>query len=192
MIKNIKQSIIAAQTGEQGKSFKVVAERVKELSLRVIQSTGEISELIAAVQTESGNAVSAIEDSNKSVATGASWVPGRKNLRWIADAASAQTMTSPEFKCTLQKIEARDNDRLAHVKIEAVKMITEQNYKVAEAARNLGIADNQLRRWKDKYAEIDDDTDNEELKHLRAENKRLRMERDILKKATAFFAKENS
>jgi len=75
-------------------------------------------------------------------------------------------------------------------KIEAVKLVTEQNYKVSEAARNLGIADNLLRRWKDKYAEIDDDTDNEELKHLRAENKRLRMERDILKKATAFFANE--
>ena len=75
-------------------------------------------------------------------------------------------------------------------KIEAVKLVTEQNYKVAEAARNLGIADNLLRRWKDKYAENSDDTENEELKHLRAENKRLRMERDILKKATAFFASE--
>ena len=77
-------------------------------------------------------------------------------------------------------------------KIEAVKMVTEQNTKVAEAARNLGIADNLLRRWMDKYSEIDDATENEELKHLRAENKRLRMERDILKKATAFFANEKN
>jgi transposase len=77
-------------------------------------------------------------------------------------------------------------------KIEAVKLVTDQKYKVAEAARNLGVADGQLRRWIDKYADIEDATENEELKHLRAENRRLRMERDILKKATAFFASEKN
>ncbi len=77
-------------------------------------------------------------------------------------------------------------------KIEAVKLVTEQDYKVAEAARNLGIADNLLRRWMDKYAKIDEATSNEELNRLRAEIKRLRMERDILKKATAFFANEKN
>ncbi len=77
-------------------------------------------------------------------------------------------------------------------KIEAVKLVTEQKYKVSEAARNLGVADNLLRRWMDKYAEIEDATENEELKRLRAEVKRLRMERDILKKATAFFASEKN
>ena len=77
-------------------------------------------------------------------------------------------------------------------KIEAVKLVTEQKYKVAEAARNLGVAGNLLRRWIDKYSEIDDATENEELKRLRAEVKRLRMERDILKKATAFFASEKN
>ncbi|WP_339910567.1 IS3 family transposase [Symmachiella dynata] len=68
-------------------------------------------------------------------------------------------------------------------KIEAVKLVTEQKYKVAEAARNLGVADGQLRRWMDKYSEIEDATENEELKRLRAEVKRLRMERDIPKKS---------
>ena len=77
-------------------------------------------------------------------------------------------------------------------KIEAVKMVTDQGYKVAEAARSLGIQVNLLHRWKDKFSEQVDDTDNEELKHLRAENKRLRMERDILKKATVFFASEKN
>ncbi len=70
-------------------------------------------------------------------------------------------------------------------KNEAVKLVTEQGEKVAQAARNLGIADGQLRRWIDKYSEIDDATQNEELNRLRAEVKQLRMERDILKKATA-------
>lgn len=77
-------------------------------------------------------------------------------------------------------------------KIEAVKMVTDQGYKVAEAARSLDIQVNLLHRWKDKFFQQEDDTENEELKHLRAENKRLRMERDILKKATVFFASEKN
>jgi transposase len=81
-------------------------------------------------------------------------------------------------------------------KREAVKLVTEQGYSVAEAARNLGIHVNLLRTWKQKFGreatEEQDLTEDErmELARLRAENKRLRMERDILKKATAFFASE--
>ena len=82
-------------------------------------------------------------------------------------------------------------------KREAVRLVTEEGYSVAEAARSLGIHGGLLQKWKQKYAEepradsLSDD-DREELARLRAENKRLRMERDILKKATAFFANEKS
>lgn len=80
-------------------------------------------------------------------------------------------------------------------KQEAVKLVTDQGYSVAEAARNLGLHENLLRTWKKKSeAETNDSELSEEermeLARLRAENKRLRMERDILKKATAFFANE--
>ena len=85
-------------------------------------------------------------------------------------------------------------------KIDAVKLVTEQGYNVSEAARNLGIHHTSLRRWK-KQLETDDDhafsdkghmiPEKEELYRLRKENKRLRMERDILKKAAAFFANES-
>ena len=84
-------------------------------------------------------------------------------------------------------------------KEEAVKLITNQGYSFAEAGRNLGVNPNQLSRWK---REIESDTGSElspanavsvqaELKRLRKENKRLRMEREILKKAAVFFAKES-
>ncbi len=80
-------------------------------------------------------------------------------------------------------------------KREAVKLVTEQRYSLAEAARNLGVHANLLRTWKRKIAAADEQyeaglTEDErmELASLRAENKRLRMERDILKKVTAFFA----
>jgi transposase len=85
-------------------------------------------------------------------------------------------------------------------KIDAVKLVTEQGYKVSEAARSLGIHHTSLRHWKKQF-ETDGNqsfpgkgyisTEKEELYRLRKENKRLRMEREILKKATAFFANES-
>ena len=84
-------------------------------------------------------------------------------------------------------------------KLDAIALVTDQGYSRAEAARNLGISATQLGRWL-KEAENDDGhafrgngkltPEQLELRRLKAENKRLMMERDILKKATAFFAKE--
>ena len=82
-------------------------------------------------------------------------------------------------------------------KTEAVKLVTDEGYSVAEAARNLGVHVNLLRNWKQKLSaesEVQELTEDQrmELARLKAENKRLRMERDILKKATAFFANEKN
>jgi transposase len=85
-------------------------------------------------------------------------------------------------------------------KVEAVKLVTEQGRSFAEAAASLGIAESLLRKWnKDLDAQGDQAFPGQghlpaledELRRLRAENKRLHWERDILKKATAFFAKES-
>jgi transposase len=86
-------------------------------------------------------------------------------------------------------------------KIDAVKLVTEQGYRVSEAARNLGLHHSSLRRWK-KELETDGNqafpgkgnmtSEKEELYRLHKENKQLKMEREILKKAAAFFAKELS
>jgi transposase len=84
-------------------------------------------------------------------------------------------------------------------KVEAVKLITEKGYSVAEAARSLDIGETLLRSWKLAFDKEGDrafpgngnlPAIEEELRQLRADNKRLLMERDILKKATAFFARE--
>lgn len=84
-------------------------------------------------------------------------------------------------------------------KLAAVKLITEQDYSVAEAARRLGISANLLHVWKKALQGAGEHAFpgrgqfpplEEEVRRLRAENKRLQMERDILKKATAFFASE--
>src|SRR4051812_41244261 len=84
-------------------------------------------------------------------------------------------------------------------KIEAVKLVTEKGQSVAEAARSLGIGETLLRSWKIAFQDLGAQAFpgngclpavEEELRRLRAENKRLRQEREILKKAAAFFARE--
>jgi transposase len=87
-------------------------------------------------------------------------------------------------------------------KLEAVKLITEKGYSVAEAGRSLDIGETLLRSWKQALEKEGEQGEQafpghgkltpleEELRQLRADNKRLQIERDILKKATAFFAKD--
>jgi transposase len=83
-------------------------------------------------------------------------------------------------------------------KEEAVKLVTERGYTNVEAARSLGIHPNLLRTWRHKQEAQQNgvksmtETEEEELRRLREENRRLRMERDILKKATVFFANERN
>jgi transposase len=80
-------------------------------------------------------------------------------------------------------------------KRDAVALVTEQGYKPSEAARSLGIGDNMIRRWRREFEEeaagsrLNSD-EREELKRLRKEVRLLRMEKEILKKASAYFAKE--
>lgn len=80
-------------------------------------------------------------------------------------------------------------------KREAVSLITEQQYSVAEAAATVGTSRKNLQRWKQALAaeakgERLAPDERAELHRLRRENKQLQMEREILKKASAFFAKE--
>ncbi len=83
---------------------------------------------------------------------------------------------------------ARRRNYTREFKVEAVKLVTEQGYSVAEAARSLGIGENLLRNWKQALQDQGDQAFpgngklpavEEELRRLRAENKRLQMERDI-------------
>ena len=84
-------------------------------------------------------------------------------------------------------------------KQEAVKLVKEGGVKLSQAARDLDICETSLRRWVQQYdidhgegaAESFTTKEKEELRRLRQEVRTLKMEREILKKATAFFAKEN-
>jgi transposase len=100
---------------------------------------------------------------------------------WRSSMARTRRTYTPEFKA------------------EAVKLVTQQGYSVAEAARTLGLNENLIRNWKQTLETQGEHAFpgrgklspfEEENRRLRAENKRLLGERDILKKAAAFFARE--
>ena len=83
-------------------------------------------------------------------------------------------------------------------KQEAVSLVMDQGYSCAEAGRSLGIRGSLIGRWK-RDLESGDSTfqghgkltpDRQRIRELETENRRLKMEKDILKKATAFFVQE--
>jgi len=83
-------------------------------------------------------------------------------------------------------------------KAEAVQFVISSGQPVAEVARNLGIVEGTLGNWVAKARENGQVTEPElnvseraELQRLRKENQTLKMERDFLKKATAFFASQH-
>lgn len=81
-------------------------------------------------------------------------------------------------------------------KLEAVKQVTERGYSIPDVARQLGITVKSLYDWKAKYGDQSgqyqkDKTIEAENRALKAELKRVTMERDILKEAAAFFAVES-
>ena len=82
----------------------------------------------------------------------------------------------------------------------AVKLAVENNQSKAATARELGINVNTLHTWIQKYHQVDQKAPKQiddmhlydQLKVLRKENQRLKEERDILKKAAAYFASHQS
>lgn len=85
-------------------------------------------------------------------------------------------------------------------KLKAVKLVKERGVSVAQAARYLDVHENVLRKWV-REAALDPQQafpgqgvmkpEQAELERLRKENAKLHMERDLLKKAAACFAKES-
>lgn len=84
-------------------------------------------------------------------------------------------------------------------KISAVKLVLERNQSALSVARDLGISVNSLHNWKKKYLEDQENSfpghgrlkpADEELRKIKRELETVKMERDILKKAIAYFAKE--
>ena len=85
-------------------------------------------------------------------------------------------------------------------KLDAISLVLDQGFTIAEAARSLGIRASMLGRWT-KESQVDNNDQafrgnrkltpgQEEIRRLKIENKQLKLERQILKEAAVFFAKE--
>jgi transposase len=84
-------------------------------------------------------------------------------------------------------------------KVEAVKLVRERGMSAAQAARDLDVHENVLRKWVKEFGSDPLQAfpghgqmkpEQQEIERLKREVNKLRAERDILKKAAAFFAKE--
>ncbi len=83
-------------------------------------------------------------------------------------------------------------------KAEVVRMLLTSGKPLAHVARELGVNESVLYRWRQAHKEADEagstpsklKAEREELQRLRQENERLRQERDFLRSAAAYFAKE--
>lgn len=78
-------------------------------------------------------------------------------------------------------------------KRDAVAQITDRGYPVAEVSKRLGVSQHSLYAWRRKFSKPLDSTDGDqatEIRRLKKELTRVIEERDILKKATAYFAKD--
>ena len=97
----------------------------------------------------------------------------------------------------------KKEDRVKYTKEfkqDAINMVIDQGYSANEAGKRLGIGQSNVSRWVREYrADQKDLVEGEiprkeleaEIRRLKKENQRLQMEREILKKAAAFFAKES-
>jgi len=81
-------------------------------------------------------------------------------------------------------------------KIEAVKQVTERGHVVADVAVRLGVSQHSLYKWIKQFGvpeakRAEARSQQEEIRQLKSELRRVTEERDILKKAAAYFAKES-
>jgi len=83
-------------------------------------------------------------------------------------------------------------------KEEAVKLVAEAGVLVRQAAKDLGIGQSTLQKWVGQFKKANqvlapiDLNQREELKRLQADNHKLRLERDLLKRASVFFATDRT
>ncbi len=125
----LNAAIIAAQAGEHGKGFAVVADEIKELAERSGVSTKEIANLIKTIQSESRNAISAVEQGNANVDQGVKVsVDAEKALKQILESAKKST--------NMMRSIARATEEQAR----GSKQVTDTINQIAETVQQIAVA----------------------------------------------------
>ncbi len=125
----LNAAIIAAQAGDHGKGFAVVADEIKELAERSGVSTKEIAELIKAIQSESRNAIAAVEQGNANVDEG---------VEVVADAETAlsKILESSKKSTNMMRSIARATEEQAR----GSKQVTDAIGRIAETVQQIAAA----------------------------------------------------
>lgn len=146
----LNAAIIAAQAGERGRSFGVVADEIKKLSDRTTVSTKEIRELIAAVQSETQRAVAVMEVEGESVEEGVNlaFQAGQALEKIQRSAQKSSDMANNIASATTQQ--AMSSKRVT----EAVSAIAERVAQISAALREQARGADQITRTTGEMREI--------------------------------------
>ncbi len=130
----LNAAIIAAQAGEQGRAFSVVADEIKDLADRVLASTKEIGGLIRAVQDESENAIGAIEAGSNSVMSGVDLsAEAGRTLEEITDASRESGTRIAEIVTSVQ-----EQSRAASHVVGLMERVRESAERIASSGQDQG------------------------------------------------------
>ncbi len=138
----LNAAILAAQAGEHGRGFTVVAEEIKDLSERAAESTREIAELIEAVQAESRHAVASVERSKVTVDRGV-------EVSREADRALKRILERSRRSTTMVRAIAQATDEQARGSrqvTEAIHRMTETVQQIAAAAAQQARGSEQMQK----------------------------------------------
>jgi methyl-accepting chemotaxis protein len=135
---SLNAAIIAAQAGEHGKTFAVVADEIKELADRTTASTREISELVKSIQIESQNAARAVEQAARNI-------EGGVRLTSQAEEALGKIVESAAKGAAMAKTIARATQDQAH----GSEIVTEAARHIADAVGHVAGAASQQARASD-------------------------------------------
>lgn len=130
----LNAAIIAAQAGEHGKGFAVVADEIKELAERTSSSTREIAQVIKGVQDETGRAVEAILEAEKSIADGEllSQKSGHALIKVVAGVEKSTDRMAEIARATVEQ--ARGSQVIRY----AMERVSEMVEQIAKATREQG------------------------------------------------------
>lgn len=145
-ILSLNASIQAAMAGEAGQGFAVVAEEVERLAERSLQATQQIETLIRTIQTETNEAVAAMEATTNEVVTGTKLAEEAGNALNEIETVSVRLAEFSQSISLASKQQARGSEDLAK-SMSAIAEITKQT---AEGTKNAAVSINSLARMADE------------------------------------------